>query len=230
MRRLNLFLLLTILGAGGCNMHPLKPYGIEVALQVPGNKTVVWAVAPAINLSGHREVDPILQADLVYRQLQQVKGMTVVPVDRVVQAFSFLNIDRVESPEQAAQVCGLLQADALLVPTVMAYDPYAPPKMGASLGLFPSDKSALKQAVGMFDSGAGSVRQNLYIFATGRSDPNGPMAEREYFLNMDRYGDFVYHELIADLLGVPREPPQPAPQNSIITGVESEVKQGLGDD
>jgi len=63
-----------------------------------------------------------------------------------------------------------------------------------------------RQAVGMFDSMDGTVRKNILIFANGRSDPNGPMAEREYFLSMDRYTGFVYHELIADLLGVPAEP------------------------
>jgi hypothetical protein len=64
----------------------------------------------------------------------------------------------------------------------------------------------VKQAVGIFDSGDGSVREALLKFATGRSDPNGPMAEREYFLSMDRYAEFVYFRLIADLLGVPPEP------------------------
>jgi hypothetical protein len=207
------------LAVAGCDSHPPKPYGIEVGLTVPGNKTTIWAVGPGVNLSGHREVDPILQADLLYGQLQQVKGMTVVPVDRVVQAYAFLNIERVESPEQAQQVCRLLDADALVVPTVTAYDPYLPPKMGASLSLFVQEKQGaeLHQSVGMFDSGVGSVRRDILAFANGRSDPNGPMAEREYFLSMDRYSGFVYHELIADLLGVPREPAPPHEENEVET-------------
>jgi hypothetical protein len=32
------------------------------------------------------------------------------------------------------------------------------------------------------------------------------MAERECFLSMDSYWGFVYHQLIAGLLGVPAEP------------------------
>jgi hypothetical protein len=197
-------LLLTCLS--GCDQT--HPYGLESALEIPNHKTEVWAVAPAVNLSGHREVDAILQADLLYQQLQQVKGMTVVPVDRVVQVLEALNTERIDSVAQAKLVCDLLHVDALVVPTVTAYDPYLPPKMGASLALFRrGDRTGTpRQAVGMFDSMDGTIRKNLLIFANGRSDPNGPMAEREYFLSMDRYTGFVYHELIADLLGVPAEP------------------------
>lgn len=211
----------------GCGDPPPKPYGEEHNLEMPGLQTDVWAVAPAINLSGHAEVDPILQADILYQQLQSVHGLTVVPVDRVVQVYQGLNIDRINSLEQAALVCDILQVDAVVVPTVTAYDPYTPPKMGASLALFrkptgyvrplasdalgPSGRAHggradLKQAVGIYDAADGSVRKSLQVFAAGRTDPNGPMAEREYFLSMDRYGGFVYHQLIADLLGVPPEP------------------------
>jgi hypothetical protein len=185
-----------------------KPYGMEHTLEVPGLQTERWAVAPAVNLSGHREVDPILQADLLFQQLQHVHGMTAVPVDRVVQAYAALGIEKAQSPQQAAQVCQFLGVDALIVPTVTAYDPYDPPKMAASLALFSQSGTMtdFRQSVGIFDSGDGSVRKDLEEFATGRSDPNGPMAERQYFLSMDSYSGFVYHQLIADLLGVPREP------------------------
>jgi hypothetical protein len=223
-------MIICLSSAWGCyDGDPPKPYGEEHRLAMPGSQAEVWAVAPAINLSGHREVDAILQADLLFDELQEVKGITVVPVNRVAQVYAGLNIKQVESPQEATLVCDLLHADALVVPTVTAYDPYNPPKMAASLALFrrpagytrpdnidvrelinkpdwtpPAD---LKQAVGMYDSADGSVREPLLKYAAGRSDPNGPMAEREYFLSMDRYSEFVYHQLIADLLGVPAEPP-----------------------
>ena len=84
-----------ILTAAGCKDPPT--YGTEAYLEIPGHRRQIWAIAPAINLSGHAEVDPILQADLLYEQLQDVHGMTVVPVDRVVQVFAALRIDRIES-------------------------------------------------------------------------------------------------------------------------------------
>ena len=135
-RRLKSVLLLATAAACvpfGCAKTP--EYGTEVPLIVPG-RPEVWAVAPAINLSGQREVDPLLQSDILYQQLQEVRGLTVVPVDRVVEAYVGLKIKKVESPEQASQVCEALGCDALVVPTVTAYDPYDPPKFGGSLAVF----------------------------------------------------------------------------------------------
>src|ERR1700690_3306682 len=107
------------LSCWGCyDGDPPKPYGQEHRLALPGPQAQVWAVAPAINLSGHREVDAILQADLLFDELQQVRGVTAVPVNRVAQVYAGLNITQVESARQAALVCDLLHADALIVPTV----------------------------------------------------------------------------------------------------------------
>jgi len=133
-----MWLLLALMSAGGVFGCAPKdpPYGTEYIRRLPREGRAIWAVAPAINLSGQREVDPLLQADLVYEQVQQVRGLTVVPVNRVAEVFAGLEIDQVQSAEQAALVCDLLGCDALLVPTVTAYDPYDPPKLGASLHLF----------------------------------------------------------------------------------------------
>ena len=209
------------------------PYGTEYVRRLPNNGRSIWAVAPAINLSGQREVDPLLQADLVYEQVQQVRGLTVVPVNRVVEVYAALGIDQVNSAEQAALVCDLLGCDALLVPTVTAYDPYNPPKLGASLHLFrkpgsyarpanvdprelaraaspPAEQSVPRdgdfvQAVGMFDAANGSVREALFAYAKGRNDPTGPMGAKEYLISMDRYCGFVYQSLTGDLLRAMRK-------------------------
>lgn len=119
----------------GCS-HP-PPYGVEHQLVLPGRRSQVWAVAPAVNLSGMREVDPILQSDLLFQQLQEVRGLTVIPVNRVVEVYAGLKIEQVQSAEQARLVCDLLGCDALVVPTVTAYDAYDPPKFGGALQLFP---------------------------------------------------------------------------------------------
>lgn len=223
-----LFLLL----AGCAPKDP--PYGTEYVRRVPPEMRAVWAIAPAINLSGQQEVDPLLQADLLYEQVQQVRGLTVIPVNRVAEVYAALNIDQVNSAEQAALVCDLLGCDALLVPTVTAYDPYNPPKLGASLHLFrkpgsyarpanvdprelvrraspPPEQSLPEpqnaefvQAVGMYDAANGSVRDALFAYAIGRNDPLGPMGAREYLLSMDRYCGFVYGSLTGDLLRAAR--------------------------
>ena len=215
--------------SGACTQKPPE-YGREFVLSLPPKHREVWAVAPAINLSGQHEVDPLLQADLLYQQVQQVRGLTVVPVNRVAEVYAGLGIEQVQSAEQAALVCDLLGCDALLVPTVSAFDPYDPPKLGASLHLFakpgnfarpanvdprelvrraapPRDESMpdprdaqFLQAVGMFDAANGTTRDALAAYASGRHDPLGPMGPKEYLASMDRYCGFVYAELTADLL------------------------------
>ena len=214
-------------GVAGCQSQA-KPYGTETQTYLPGNRRQVWAVAPAVNLSG-QSVDPLIQADNLFEQLQQVHGLTVIPVNRVAEIFAALHIAKVQSPEQAALVCEQLGCDGLIVPTITVFDPYDPPKLGAALQIFekqkismppnvdvhelsrdatppptavlPSAKEAgFKQAVGIFDATNGSVRDKLARYARGRNDPLGPLGDREYLLNMDRYSGFVYHELITDLL------------------------------
>jgi hypothetical protein len=195
--------------SGGCEPPP-KPYGIESRLRLNAPVRQVWAIAPAVNLSGQKGVDPLLQADYVYEQLQQIDGLTIVPVNRVAEVYAGMKIDGVKSPEQAAQVCQLLKCDALVVPTVTAFEPYNPPKLGAALQLFQatqpgSGQSAAQsavffQAVGMFDAANGSVRAQVLSYAAGRNDPKSPLGPAEYLESMDRYCGFVYDMLAADLL------------------------------
>ena len=217
-----------VAGAGGC-AEKAPVYGVEQARELLSARRQVWAIAPALNLSGQAEVDPLLQADIAYQQLQQVRGLTIVPVNRVAEVYASLRIDKVQSAEQAALVCDLLGCDALVVPTVTAYDPYNPPKFGASLQMFrrpesyarpdavdpralsraaapppdeslPRDDAEFVQSVGVFDAANGSVREALFAYAQGRNDPAGPLGAKEYLVSMERYCGFVYHELIGDLL------------------------------
>src|ERR1700679_126616 len=92
-----------VCGNMGCTKtEKPKPYGVETQTFLPVRKRQVWAIAPAVNLSGELHADPILQADLVYGQLQQVKGVVVIPVNRVVEVYQALRIVQVQSEKQAA--------------------------------------------------------------------------------------------------------------------------------
>jgi hypothetical protein len=212
---------------GGCADHTPKPYGEERQLFMPGDRQMVWAVAPTINISGESHVDPLLNSDLVFSELQQLHGLTVLPVNRVAEVYASLKIEKVESEAQAFAVCDLLGCDGLIIPTITAIDPYDPPKVGASLQLFlkpgsyrqlqhmdvhaldqaataaPADPMTphwLFQAVGMYDASDGTVRDRVDAYTKGRLDPNSPFYGREVYVNMDRYCSFVYHELITQLL------------------------------
>jgi hypothetical protein len=202
-------------------------YGLERQLSVRNGSHPVWAVAPAINLSGEPAVDPILQADLLYEQLQEVNNLTVIPVNRVVQVYAALHIAKVESEEQAAVVCQQLGCDGLVLATITRYDPYNPPKAAISLQLLGNSPAApmphvdarelvrqaapredqtlptkphFIQVVGMYDAEDGSVHAAVLQYAKGRNDPLGPMKSNEYFSNMDRYCGFVYHTLISQMI------------------------------
>jgi hypothetical protein len=223
--------IVAVIFLSGCS-HDEPTYGREKRLLLVSTHRQVWAVAPAVNLSGQGQVDVLLQADLVYEQLQQVNGLTVIPVNRVAEVYASLKIQKVQSEEQASLVCQMLGCDRLLVPTVTIYDPFNPPKLGAALQLFakgadtegtgrisvrelarraaPEQMQPLPpegnfvQVVGMYDAAAGSVREAIQRYAEGRSDPKGPYGPKEYLVSMDRYCGFVYHELIAQLLASPR--------------------------
>jgi hypothetical protein len=202
-------------------------YGREQQVTLQNRIRPVWAIAPAINLSGQPQVDPLLQSDLLYQQLQEVNNITVIPVDRVIQVYAALRIEKVQSEDQAAVVCEQLGCDALLIPTVTTFDPYDPPKMGAAIQLLarpgsshapnvdaheltrlatPLETQALPprpnfiQVVGMYDAANGTVHEAVLTYAKGRNDPVGPLGAKEYFVNMDRFSGFVYHALILDLL------------------------------
>jgi len=213
----------------GCAAWHDKPYGDEQQLFLPGEHRQVWAIAPAINISGQSQIDPLLQSDLVYQEMQKVHGLTVIPVDRVVEVYVSLKIDKIQNERQAYDICQTLGCDGLVVPTVTAYDPYDPPKFGASLQLFVKpgtfqrmpkldphelERSAtttplptmpethnMAQVVEIYDAADGTVRDKVSEYSQGRTDPNGPLGVNEITQSMDRYCAFGYHELLNELLG-----------------------------
>lgn len=224
-RTSGLFLLLGAALLAGCESNAPE-YGREDILFSPKYAPRSFAIAPAINLSGQRQPDALLQADIVFQELQQVRGLAVVPVNRVVQAYAALGIRQVESAEQAGEVCDAIGVDALVVPTITMFDPYDPPKMGASLQTFvrksrsadgainvrelgraPTDRvqsmprnADFIQAAKLFDAAAGTTRVRVSEYARGRTDPASALGEREFYMNMDRYASFVWHELIEETL------------------------------
>ena len=212
--------------SSGCEQPQM--YGREKNLFLPGQQQRVWAIAPVINLSGQPGVDALLQADLLFQQLQTVQGLTVIPVDRVAQVYAAAGIEQIQTPQQANVVLDALGCDGLIVATVTQYDPYNPPKFGAAMQLFekpgdntptsgpdprtllregapapgdgmPSDPGFI-QVVAMYDAANGSVRDAVTSYASGRHEPTGPMGVKEYFANMDRYCGFAYYSLIDSLL------------------------------
>ena len=68
-------LVVAVAGLTGC--QGAKPYGKEAQVYLPGDHRLVWAVAPAVNVSG-QDVDPLLQADDLYELITERAGKSLV--------------------------------------------------------------------------------------------------------------------------------------------------------
>lgn len=97
---------------------------------------VLWAVVPLRNESGTSVFDPLSLSDKLAAAAQEVEGVACLPVNRTVQAMRALGMDAVRSPEDAAELAGALGVDGLVLGSVTAWDPYDPPVVGLSLGLY----------------------------------------------------------------------------------------------
>ncbi len=187
----------------------------------PGPK--VWAVVPFRNESGTSLVDSAAMADRMAQQVQQVEGVTVLPVNRVFAAMSAMKLREVNTVADAMGLMQTLGADGLVVGTITAWDPYEPPKIGAQVQLYAkrgvyrgtgidsrsltyaaSDRlpqgtvrydQPVSSAGGYFDAANGDVMYRLMAFAKGRTPDDSPSGNRRYLLNMDLYSEFVSHEL-----------------------------------
>jgi hypothetical protein len=105
-------------------------------LRSPYGERRVWAIAPLRNESGSLHADGIVVADHLARQLENAGNLDVLPVNRTLAAMQAAGFATIESPEQAAQIRSILNADAILVGTITAYDPYDPPKLGIAVELY----------------------------------------------------------------------------------------------
>ena len=106
----------------------------------------VWAIAPLRNESGSVQANGHTLADHLARQLENASNLNVLPVNRTLAVMETLEIAQISSPAQARQVLASLNADALVVGTITAYDPYDPPKLGLAIELY------INKRVEYFDS------------------------------------------------------------------------------
>ncbi len=207
----------------GCG--PIEQPKVDYASPYPQPK--LWAVMPFRNESGVSIVDHVRFADKLTQQLQQVGGIRALPVNRVIEAANSTEIGPIDSVGEAVALMQTLDVDGLIVGTISAWDPYEPPKIGATIQLYSrrnpgsyngADLQSLTYAAtdgvmsgttrhdqpvatagGYFDAANGKVLQRLNDYAVGRSGHESPAGWRAYLLNMDLYSEFVSHELMRRL-------------------------------
>jgi hypothetical protein len=101
-----------------------------------GQSEVLWAVVPLRNESGTTVVDTLAMTDALTQQVEQIRGITTLPLNRTVAMMYALALDSIDSPQQARSLIDALGVDGLVVGSITAYDPYEPPKYGLALALF----------------------------------------------------------------------------------------------
>lgn len=161
------------------------------------------AVAPVLNFSGEASFDPVRAADLLASELAQVGGVTVTPVNRVVAAMSRSGSVYVRSPQQAADLCRAVGADAILVPAVTEFRPYPPMVMGLVLELYmlpdarpddPNGSAPAAQMQAIFDASQRGVTARAESFGKHRASDNGPFGWRRYLVTQDGYMRFCFSQ------------------------------------
>mgnify|MGYP006279118049 FL=1 len=213
-------------GLAGCLDGPrLKPASVLVA---PYAAPQAWAVAPLRNESGTSVPDGAAMADALSAELQQIQGVDVVPVNRVIQAMRTAGLDRLETPNEVLAVMNVLNVDGMIVGTITAYDPYRPMTLGLAVELHmrqpgpygseldprtlsmrssgdaaPGEygpTNPVASAAGVYGAEDHRVLESLTLYATGRSEPDSAYGERIYLVSMEWYARFVSHQLLRSLL------------------------------
>lgn len=211
--------------AGGCRYQQPKDLSSP---WLPRQK--VWAVAPLANESGVSVVDRLAVTDALVLEVASIQGVDVLPLNRTLEVMLALNIglEAIPTEEEYQVLLEVLGADALLVGSVIAFDPYQPLRFGASIQLIeasqaqqvaldpraltmavsdrlplaPQDQnSAPIQASGIFDAENHGVLIALEGYAAGRSTHQLARSDVGlYLLDMDDYTEFVFHQLLERLL------------------------------
>lgn len=207
--------------------RPLAPPEVVVAPYDTAQGEVLWAVAPLRNESGTSFANTDQIADDLVAAASEVRGVRVLPLNRTLAAMRALELRSIDTPAQARQVAQALGADAIVVGTVTAYDPYNPPVLGLNLALMPLDGPA-----GSFDPRAlveaptdhdprqsplvderpiavvsehmdarnHQVLAELRNYAAGRHDPRDAMTWEVYVASMPLYSRFVAHACVERLI------------------------------
>lgn len=133
----------------------LYPPGVIVSPYDTSSGDVLWAVIPPMNESGTSIADAVKIGDSIVAAAQGVRGVRCLPINRSLDAMRTLGMPRgIESSSDAHKLAEYLGADAILVGSITAYDPYDPPVLGLALALYARPGSMANLAQAKLDSRA----------------------------------------------------------------------------
>ncbi len=219
--------------APGC-VH-VEPGGEVLYNSLAGIDAVV--VAPAMNLSTRPGLDTVQVTKAFISELQQVEGITVVPVGRVYQYLQQQGMATVGSPEEARALAGVFAAQATVVLAVTEYDPYDPPRMGLAMQMYttgtsPSPGGADFDPVGasrsavpfpvtddqprprdmisrVFSGRNREVEELAKTYAARRLSDDSPYGWRLFLVNQREFQRLCSYGIIREMMGHEGRKPQP---------------------
>jgi hypothetical protein len=227
----------------GCSQPRVAPQHVS-----PWRPGMTLAVAPFRNLSGISEIDVMAVTDEFYTELQQVSGLEVMPVNRVLATLQELNLENVGNPEEVQALALSLGVDGVIVGSVTRYNPYPPPEIGMVVQLYlreaPESGQSMNyvnpgelaragrpfqigssrimrpsvMAVRIFDSRQKDVQMRIEQYVRGRAETNAPYGWKWYTTRRN-YLRFVSYEMIGELLAQSeRQPPRKETRNDTPKG------------
>lgn len=228
---LALLLLIGAASAPGCasgrRERPLVPPQATVAPYAAPDGEVLWAVAPLRNESGTTFVSGERVTDALIAAAAEVRGVRILPLNRTLAAMRALRLSSVDTPGQARALAQALGADAILVGTITAWDPYNPPVIGLNLALMgiqgpvetgfdprelvgsPTDHGTLgagqdNRPIAVvsehLDARNHQVLADVRSYATGRHDPRDALTWEVYLASMPLYTEFAAHYCVDRLV------------------------------
>lgn len=225
MRRVATLLLVVI----GMQVAACGPTYVQPAVLAHPQPGQVWAVAPFHNESGTTAPDGAAVADAFAIEAQQVVGVTVLPVNRVIAAMRAAGMVDVTTAGEARMLMNMLNLDGLVVGTITAYDPYHPPVIGLAVELHQAEDAGATdfdprhlqhsatethapspalggfgarplQAAGIFEADDHRTLEAIRRYAHGRTATDSAFGDRIYEYRMDLYTQFACYQLIGALL------------------------------
>jgi hypothetical protein len=205
-RHARFFVVPLLFALTGCELKKPPPT-LEYTLHSPYATVRTFAIGPTANLSPSRDFDGLSVSDAIFEQCQSVDRLNVIPVNKTLAAMQILQMRSINSPEAAERLANFLNADAVIVPAVTAYDPYTPPTVGMTLQLYagtnmpnPTHDQPVTQVAAIFNANNQTTLRELSNFVKGRTDYDSALQEKRYLADADSYMKFVANAMVRRLL------------------------------
>lgn len=220
-----LFALLS--GCAGTTHRTEEPMSLRAPYDTPS--AVVWAVVPVANESGTSAVNELALTDRIIQAIREVRGLSALSTNRVINGLDALELDTVRTPGEALILAELLGVDAVVIPTLTGWDPYDPPRIGLDVDVYarsgtmgtpddPMSPFELTRATSdqapdewdprrpvaaisiELDGSNGAVRSAVRAYADGRADPVSAAGWRGYLRSMERFESFASFQTVQALM------------------------------